>query len=122
MIDARELFRKRRIEAILSSTARTDVNDLFNWQNITDDKKVAKEAQRAIDSLPKTLDVLKQREKEMESLLREMIEQKESQAMIDGLSAPLLFLSGMIRQMEKRRGLLTEPDRENKTDETKQNR
>ena len=106
MIDARELFQKRRLEAILSRTAKTDVNDLLSWQNTTDDKKVEEDAQRAIDSLPKTLEALKQREEEMESLLREMIENKESQALIDGLSTPLLFLSGMIRQMEKRQGLL----------------
>jgi len=121
MIDARELFQKRRIQAILSRTAKTDVNDLLSWQNTTDDKKVDENAQLAIDSLPKTLEVLKQREEEMEALLREMINNKESEPLIAGLSTPLLFLSGMIRQMEKRQGLLTGMNREKKTDKTKQN-
>ena len=121
MIDARELFQKRRIQAILSRTAKTDVNDLLSWQNTTDDKTLDINERRAIDSLPKTLEVLKQREEEMELLLRELIENKESQALIDGLSTPLLFLSGMIRQMEKRQGLLTGMDREKKTHNTEQN-
>ena len=121
MIDARELFQKRRIQAILSRTAKTDVNDLLGWQNTTDDKKVDENAQLAIDSLPKTLEVLKQREEEMEALLREMINNKESEPLIAGLSTPLLLLSGMIRQMEKRQGLLTGMNREKKTDKTKQN-
>lgn len=121
MIDASELFQKRRIQAILSRTAKTDVNDLLSWQNTADDKKMDENAQRAIDSLPKTLEVLKQREEEMEALLREMINNKESEPLIAGLSTPLLFLSGMIRQMEKRQGLLTGMNREKKTDKTKQN-
>jgi len=121
MIDASELFQKRRIQAILSRTAKTDVNDLLSWQNTADDKKMDENAQRAIDSLPKTLEVLKQREEEMEALLQEMINNKESEPLITGLSAPLLFLSGMIRQMEKRQGVLTGMNREKKTDKTKQN-
>ena len=106
MIDARELFQKRRIQAILSRTAKTDVNDLLSWQNTTDEKKLDENARRAIDSLPKTLKVLIQREEEMEEMLREMIENEENEALISRLSTPLLFLSGMIRQMEKRKGLL----------------
>ena len=120
MIDARELFQKRRIQAILSRTAKTDVNDLLSWQNTTDEKKLDENARRAIDSLPKTLKVLIQREEEMEEMLREMIENEENEALISRLSTPLLFLSGMIRQMEKRKGLLTGLDSEEKTDKTKQ--
>jgi hypothetical protein len=120
MIDARELFQKRRIQAVLSRTAKTDASDLLSWQNTPNDDKVDKNGKRAIDSLPKTLEVLKQREEEMEALLRGMIENKKNQTLIDGLTTPLLFLSGMIRQMEKRQGLLTGHYRENKVEKTKQ--
>ena len=117
MIDARELFQKRRIQAILSRTAKTDVNDLLSWQNTADDEKLDENARRVIDSLPKTLEVLKQREEEMEEMLRQMI---ENEALIARLSTPILFLSGMIRQMEKRKGLLTGLDSGDKTDKTNQ--
>jgi hypothetical protein len=119
MIDARKLFQERRIQAILSRTAKTDVSDLLSWQNTTDDDKVDENGKRAIDSLPKILEVLKQREEEMEALLQGMIENKENQSLLDQLTTPLLFLSGMIRQMEKRQGLLAGHYRENKMEKTK---